>query len=155
MQVCVHSNPSLKLTDRPFMIKSLTICSCFFFIFLPSASFQQQSTQVISGKGVFIFGPSLAEADSLNSEEAEALNIFAHYSSNIASFVRAESIKCEYVSARQIEVQYASVKVFIVNRDSIQYGTILTDGDQKPVLLKYVTTETELEENCKEYFHIK
>ena len=137
------------------MIKSLTIYLGLFLSLLSSASSQQESTQVVSGKGVFIFGPSLTEADSLNSEEAEALNIFAHYSSNIASFVRAESIKCEYVSARKIEVQYASVKVFIVNRDSIQYGTILTDGDQKPVLLKYVTTETELEENCKEYFHIK
>ena len=137
------------------MIKSLTIYLGLFLFLLSSVSSQQQSTQVVSGKGVFIFGPSVTEADSLNSEEAEALNIFAHYSSNIASFVRAESIKCEYVSARQIEVQYASVKVFIVNRDSIQYGTILTDGDQKPVLLKYVTTETEIEENCKEYFHIK
>ena len=137
------------------MIKSLTIYLGLFLSLLSSASSQQESTQVVSGKGVFIFGPSLTEADSLNSEEAEALNIFAHYSSNIASFVRAESIKCEYVSARKIEVQYASVKVFIVNRDSIQYGTILTDGNQKPVLLKYVTTETEMEENCKEYFHIK
>ena len=137
------------------MIKSLTIYLGLFLSLLSSVSSQQQSTQVVSGKGVFIFGPSLTEGDSLNSEEAEALNIFAHYSSNIASFVRSESIKCEYVSARQIEVQYASVKVFIVNRDSIQYGTILTDGNQKPVLLKYVTTETEMEENCKEYFHIK
>ena len=137
------------------MIKSLTIYLGLFLFLLSSVSSQQQSTQVVSGKGVFIFGPSLTEADSLNSEEAEALNIFAHNSSNIASFVRAESIKCEYVSARQIEVQYASVKVFIINRDSIQYGTILTDGDQKPVLLKYVTTETEVQENCKEYFHIK
>ena len=137
------------------MIKSLTIYLALFLSLLSSASSQQESTQVVSGKGVFIFGPSLTEADSLNSEEAEALNIFAHYSSNIASFVSAESIKCEYVSARKIEVQYASVKVFIVNRDSIQYGTILTDGNQKPVLLKYVTTETEMEENCKEYFHIK
>ena len=137
------------------MIKSLTIYLALFLSLLSSASSQQESTQVVSGKGVFIFGPSLTEADSLNSEEAEALNIFAHYNSNIASFVRAESIKCEYVSARQIEVQYASVKVFIVNRDSIQYGTILTDGDQKQVLLKYVMTDTEVEENCKEYFHIK
>ena len=137
------------------MIKSLTKYLGLFLFLISSVSSQQQSTQVVSGKGVFIFGPSLTEADSLNSEEAKTLNIFAQYSSNIASFVRAESIKCEYVSARQIEVQYASVKVFIVNRDSIQYGTILTDGDQKPVLLKYVTTETEVEANCKEYFHIK
>jgi hypothetical protein len=97
----------------------------------------------------------MAEADSLSSEESEALNDFAHYSSEIASFVRAESIKCEYISARRIIVQYASVKVFIVNRDSIQYGTILTDGHQNPVLLKYVMTDTEVEENCNEYFHIK
>jgi hypothetical protein len=137
------------------MIKSLTIYLALFLSLLSSASSQQESTQVVSGKGVFIFGPSLTEADSLSSDESEALNDFAHYSSKIASFVRAESIKCEYISTRHIIVQYASVKVFIVNRDSIQYGTILTDGDQKPVLLKYVMTDTEMEENCKEYFHIK
>jgi hypothetical protein len=136
-------------------MKLFTFCLGLFFSLLSSVSSQQQSTQVISGKGVFIFGPSLTEADSLNADESEALNDFAHYSSTIASFVRAESIKCEYVSARRIIVQYASVKVFIVNRDSIQYGTILTDGQQKPVLLKYVMTDIELEENCKEYFHIK
>jgi len=137
------------------MMKSFNICFSLLIIVLPSNSLQHRSTQVISGKGVFIFGPSLAEADSLSSDESEALNDFAHYSSKIASFVRAESIKCEYVSARQINVQYATVKVFIVNRDSVQYGTILTDGNQKPVLFKYVVTDIELIENCKNYFHIE
>jgi hypothetical protein len=136
-------------------MKLFTICLSLFFSLLSGASSQQQSTQVVSGKGVFIFGPSLAEADSLSTDEAEALNEFSRSSSKIASFVRAESIKCEYLTARRIIVQYASLKVFIVNRDSIQYGTILTDGDQKPVLLKYVMTDIELEENCKEYFHLK
>jgi hypothetical protein len=136
-------------------MKSLNICFSLLIILLPNVSFQHQSTQVISGKGVFIFGPSLAEADSLNSDESEALDDFSLYSSKIASFVRAEGIKCEYVSARQIRVQYSTVKVFIVNRDSIEFGTILTDGVKKPLLLKYVLTDIDLEEKCKEYFHIK
>jgi hypothetical protein len=121
----------------------------------PSVSFQHQPTRVISGKGVFIFGPSMSEADTLSSDESVALNDFALYSDKIASFVRAESITCEYVSARQIKVQYATVKVFIVNRDSIEFGTILTDGNKKPLLLKYILTDIEMEEKCKEYFHIK
>ncbi len=121
----------------------------------PSVLLQHQPTRVISGKGVFIFGPSLAEADTLSSDESEALNDFAYYSNKIAIFVRAEGIKCEYISARQIKVQYATVKIFIVNRDSIEFGTILTDGMKEPLLLKYVLTDTDLDEKCKEYFHIK
>ena len=137
------------------MIKPLTICFSLLILLLPSVSLQHQTTRVISGKGVFIFGPSLAEADTLSSDESETLNDFANYSKKIATFVRAEGITCEYVSARQIKVQYATVKVFIVNRDSIEFGTILTDGMKKPLLLKYVLTDIDLKEKCKEYFHIK
>lgn len=136
-------------------MKPLAIIFNLVFIMLPGLSFQEQSTQVVSGKGVFIFGPSLTEADSLSTDESDALNDFARYSSKIASFVRSKSIKCEYISARRIIVQYASEKEFIIDRDSIQYGTILADGHKKPVLIKYVMTDVELEENCKDYFYIK
>ena len=134
-------------------MRSITIC--FLFFLFPIGLSQHQSTQVISGKGVFIFGPSIAEADTVNSDESEALNDFAQYSSAIASFVRDKGIKCEYIAAQIIKVQYATVKVFIVNRDSVEFGTILTDGNKEPVLLKYVLTDAELKEKCQEYFNIK
>jgi len=139
--------------QQTFMMKPLTIC--FLFLLFPSTLSQHQSTRVISGKGVFIFGPSLAEVDSMNPDESEAISDFAYYSSKIASFVRAKGIPCEYIADHKIKVQFASVKVFIVNRDSLKFGTILTDGDKEPLLLKYVLTDDELEEKCKEYFHLK
>ena len=135
------------------MIKPLYIC--FLFLLPPFALIQHQSTQIVSGKGVFVFGPSLAEVDSLNYDESEALNNFANYSSKIASFVRTKGINCEYITARQIKVQYSSVKVFIVNRDTVEFGTILADGNKEPLLLKYVLTDIQLEEKCIEYFNLK
>jgi hypothetical protein len=135
------------------MIKPLFLYSLF--ILLPIVSLQHQSTQTVSGKGVFIFGPSLAEADSLDYDQSEALSDFANYSSKIAAFVRAQGIPCEYIAARQIKVQYASVKVFIVNRDTVEFGTILTDGNKEPLLLKYVLTDIDMEEKCREYFNLK
>jgi hypothetical protein len=134
------------------MTKPLTIFSCLLVLLFSSVKAQ---TRVISGKGVFIFGPSISEVDNLNLNEAEAINDFANYSNKIASFARAESINCEYISARQIKVQYSTVKVFIVDRDSVEYGTILTDGTKTPLLLKYVWTDIDLIEKCKEYFNIK
>lgn len=133
-----------------------SITFVFLLFILPlGVSLQRQSTQVISGKGVYIFGPSLAEADSLGSDESEALNDFAYYSSKIASFVRAKGLVCKYISTRNIEVRFASKGIFMVYRDSVEFGTILTDGNQEPLLLKYVLTDVELEEKSKEYFKLK
>ena len=128
---------------------------CLLIFIVQIVSPQNQSKRIITGKCVFIFGPSLVEADTISSDKSEALNDFATYSSEIAKFVRERGIQCEYISARQIKVQYAIVKQFIVDRDSIEFGTLLTDGLKEPLLLKYVMTDADLEQKCKEYFNLK
>jgi hypothetical protein len=120
-----------------------------------NTSAQFLSTRVVTTKGVYIFGPSLTEADTLAVDQGEALNDFSYYSNKIASFVRARGLPCEYISERTIKIRFASKGLFTVYRDSVEFGTILTDGKNKPLLLKYVLTDIELEEKCKEYFNLK
>ncbi len=136
-------------------MKSSIIVSCLLFLFFSSASAQYLSTRFITSEGVYLFGPSLAEAESLNVDEGEVLDDFSYYSTRLASFVRARGLTCEYVSERTIKVRFGSKNMFTVCRDSVEFGTILTDGKKKPRLLKYVLTDTELEEECKEFFNLK
>ena len=119
------------------------------------AAAQYLSTRIITGEGVYIFGPSLAEADNVSVDQVEALNDFTYYSGRIASFVRARGLTCEYVSARTIKIRFASKRFFTVYRDSVEFGTILADGRNKPRLYKYVVTDDELAKECKEYFNLK
>ena len=128
---------------------------CLILVVFTYASAQIQGTQVVSDKGVFFFGPSIAEADSVGSEESEALSDFAYYNNKFASFVRTKGIKCEYISSRKIIVQYATVKQFIVSRDSIEFGTILSDGKKTPLLFKFVLTDEDLDHKCKKFFNYK
>lgn len=136
-------------------MRIFTIFICILFASTTGVSLQNQSTRSVSVKGVFFFGPSLGEADSIESGDAKALSDFAYYTNKVAPYFRARDITCEYTSARKIIVHYATVKQFIVSRDSVEFGTILTDGINKPVLLKYVLTDVELQEKCKEYFNFK
>jgi hypothetical protein len=129
------------------------ICLSLLAYFNTSAQFL--STRVVTGKGVYIFGPSLAEADTLALDQGEALNDFSYYSNKIASFVRARGLPCEYISERTIKIRFGSKGLFTISRDSVEFGTILTDGKNKPLLLKYVSTDVELDKKCNEYFNLK
>ncbi|HTR80764.1 MAG TPA: hypothetical protein VMM58_03970 [Bacteroidota bacterium] len=136
------------------MKHSIFLIGIFFLIpFKTSAQFL--STRIITGEGVYIFGPSVAEADSLSLDEGEALSDFSYYSTRIAAFVRAKGLPCEYVSDRTIRVRFGSNQSFTVSRDSVEFGTILTNGKDKPWLLKYVVTDDQLKEECKEFFGLK
>ena len=120
-----------------------------------TASLHAQSKRIISGKGVYLFGPSLAEADSVPTDESKALSDFANYSNQIAIFARSNGLSCGYVSARTVEIRFGSMRKFTVCRDSIEFGTIFTDGKKKPLLFQYVVTDAELKEKAKEYFELK
>ena len=137
------------------MIKSSIIFVCFLFVWCSSTSPQYLSTQIITSAGVYIFGPSLTEADTLATDQGEALNDFSYYSNRIAAFVRAKGLPCEYISARTIKIRFAGKRFVTVYRDSVEFGTILADGRNKPLVLKYVTTDAELKEKCNEYFNFK
>ena len=111
--------------------------------------------KIITGKCVFVFGPSVEEADTSGEEDSEALGDFGYYSSRIAKYVRSKGLKFEDLTAHTIHVRYNGDKVFTVNRDSVEFGTIITDGFKKPILFKYVVTDDELNEKIREYFQIK
>ena len=124
-----------------------------FFMTISVALGQWQRAQVVSGKGVFFFGPSVAEADTISAEYSDALSNFAYYTDAFAKLARANGIHCEYVSSRKIIVQYATIKQFIVDRDTVEFGTIFSDGNRRPLLLKYVLTDSVLNQEGKKYFH--
>lgn len=133
----------------------LRITFAFLFCLLSiGVPLQSQSKQNVSGKCVFIFGPSASESDSVRPDESEALNDFAYYSSKIAIFARSKGMKCEYISARTINIRFGAKRVFSVSRDSVEYGTILTDGIKEPLLLKYVVTDIDMEKEIRDYFEI-
>jgi len=127
---------------------------CIFCLVLYS-SLQAQSKRIVSGRGIYLFGPSIAEADSVPTDESEALSDFAAYSNQIAIFARSNGLPCEYLSARKIVVQFGSMRVFTLCRDSVEFGTIFTDGKKEPLLIPYVAIDVELKKRAREYFRLK
>ena len=116
---------------------------------------QSQYRRVPTEKEVFFFGPSIEEADSLEDYTAEAINDFSAYTNKIVPFLRMNGIKTSYLSDRKIEFQVDSINTFIVYRDSVDFGTILTDGKKQPKLLKYVLTDIELKKEIENYYKLK
>ena len=137
------------MTKQPLAITLLML------VLSAGVTAQHLSTRVVSGKGVYIFGPSVEEADTLALDEADALSDFSFYSNKFAAFVRANGLSCEYISASIIKIRYSSMRVFTVSRDSVEFGTILSDGVEEPLLLKYVEPDDTLEKACTEYFKLK
>ena len=142
----------MKRNFLKFVCLALLMCS---LAGAGNLSAQPGAKRVITGRGVFLFGPSLSEADSLPTDEAEALSDFSNYSSQIAIFSKNHGITSEYVSARKIEIRYGAMRRRIVDRDSVQFGTIFTDGKKEPVVFNYVATNDELKEKAKEFFGLK
>ena len=119
---------------------------------LPS---QCQYRRILTGKEVYFFGPSIEEVDTFKDYTAEAINDFSDYTGRIVPFLRRHDIKTSYLSERKIEFQIDSIRAFIVYRDSVDFGTILTDGKKEPKILKFVLTDVELKEEIQKYYNIK
>jgi len=115
---------------------------------------QDSSRQVISERGVYFFGPSLTEVDTSDTGAAEALDDFAFYRSKTVPFLEKNHLKDDYIWARRIEVRFGNQQKIIIDRDSVDFGTILTDGTKPPRLLKYVVTDDELIEEMNQYFEL-
>ena len=117
-------------------------------------SFAQIDT-VKNEKTVYFFGPSIAEQDTLNENNLDVIDDFFYYTNRIVPFLEQNNIKSEYLTDRNILIKYNVDSSITVNRDSIDFGTILTDGKNKPKILKYVLTDDVLEEKIKTYFNLK
>jgi len=120
-----------------------------------SAGAECQTSRAISGRGVYFFGPSPTESDSLNEDDATAIDDFTYYVGLVVPFLRANNLESEYLSDKNIVVDYTSGKSLLVSRDSVDFGTILTDGIKEPRLLKFVLTDEELKTEVREYFNLK
>ena len=136
-------------------MKILTILWCPVLLFSLFATAYCQNPKVLSGKGVYFFGPSGAEADSMNQGNIEAIDDFGYYTTQIGPFLKAKHLQSGYVSDRNIEVHYGLQKHLSVTRDSVDFGTILTDGTKMPLVLQYVLTDEELKEEISKYFKLK
>ena len=110
---------------------------------------QPDSLRIYKG-GVYFFGPSGSELDSAKDDYMEVYSDFAYYTGRVVPFVRKMGIEPEYYSQKIIVIEYTPQ--VIVNRDSVDFGTILYDGKKKPLVLKYVLTDDELKENIAGYF---
>lgn len=128
----------------------------FFFLLLPVLALAQKSeTRPVVGKGVIFFGPSVEESDTIDANNSEALGDFSTYTSKVVTYLQKHDIVFRYLSDRTIEVQYATVKHLTVCRDTLMFGTIITDGIHPPELLPFVHTDEELLQEVKAYFNLK
>lgn len=128
---------------------------CCLFLLPVLAAAQQQESRPVVGKGVIFFGPSVAESDTINAGDSEAIGDFSTYTGKVVEFLQARKITYKYLSDRTIEIQYATVKHLTVCRDTLMFGTILTDGKHTPKLLPYVHTDVELTKEITAYFKLK
>jgi hypothetical protein len=132
------------------MIRIYKIVIIALGLFNFALSQNQQDSLKIFNKGVYFFGPSQSELDSAKDDYLEAYSDFSYYTSKVVAFVRGMGIEPEYFSRKIIVIEYT--RQVIVNRDSVDFGTILYDGKKKPLVLKYVLTDEELKENIVNYF---
>jgi len=91
----------------------------------------------------------------MDENNLDAIDDFNYYTNRVVPFLKQNNIKTEYLSDRNIVIKYDIDSRTTVNRDSIDFGTILTDGKSKPKILKYVLTDDELSEDVKLYFKLK
>ena len=126
----------------------------FLFLILNSFLTPQNNTSK-DDSAVYFFGPSNAELDTLNENYLDAIDDFNYYTNGVVPFIEQNNIQIEYLSDRNIVIKYGIDSSITVNRDSINFGTILYDGENKPKILKYVLTDDELKEEIKAYFKLK
>jgi hypothetical protein len=132
------------------MNRSYKIVIIVLSLFNFALSQNQPDSLRIFREGVYFFGPSQSELDSAKEDYMEAYSDFSYYTGRVVPVVREMGFEPEYFSQKIIVIEYTTQ--VIVNRDSVDFGTILYDGKKKPLVLKYVLTDEELKENIFYYF---
>jgi len=145
----------LKVFNLRFILKIFLICICMMLLMPVNILSHNYDEPADTSRTVHFFGPSTTEMDTLNEDDASALDDFNYYTSRVVPFIRQNNLKIKYLSGRIIEIPYDSKKLFIVYRDSVEFGTILADGVNTPEILEYVLTDDELKEEIKAYFKVK
>ncbi len=125
----------------------ISLCGISSLIFSQS----KLDSAIVNVKGIYFFGPSPSELDSIDGNYNEAYADFSYYTNKVISFIKSIGIVPEYLSARKIRIEFKT-KSIIIDRDALEFGTILFNGNNAPLILKYVLTDIELEEQINQYF---
>lgn len=133
-------------------MKSLFVCS---IVVLIAFNVNPQNKRMAKEKAVYFFGPSEIEMDTIKEDEADAIDDFYYYTSLVVPYINLNQIKTEYISARNLEIPYDSLMYLVVHRDSVDFGTILTDGVNPPKILEYVLTDDELKREIRKFFNLR
>lgn len=108
-------------------------------------------TALVNVKGVYFFGPSQTELDSIDDNYNEAYADFSYYTYKVVPFIKSIGIAPVYLSARKIRIEQETESI-IIDRDTLKFGTILFNDNNPPLILKYVFTDSELKEKINQYF---
>jgi len=108
-------------------------------------------TALVNVRGVYFFGPSPTELDSIDENYNEAYADFSYYTNKVVPFIKSIGIAPKYLSAREIRIEQETEPI-IIDRDTLEFGTILLNDNNPPLILKYVFTDSELKEKINQYF---
>lgn len=136
-------------------MRSLFISCSFIILIAFNVQPQDRNYHLDKEKAVYFFGPSETEMDTINEDEADAIDDFYYYTGLVVPYINLNQIKAEYISARNIEIPYDSLMYITVHRDSVDFGTILTDGINPPKILEYVLTNDELKGEIRTFFNLR
>lgn len=125
----------------------MSLCGISSLIFSQS----KLDSTLVNAKGIYFFGPSPTELDSIDENYNEAYADFSYYTNKVVPFIKSLGISPEYLSERIIKIKN-KIESITIDRDSLEFGTILFNGNNVPLILKYVLTDTELEKEIKQYF---
>jgi hypothetical protein len=114
-----------------------------------------QSFQKKFFREIIFWGPSPAEADSMNDDDKEAYSDYYYYMSKSSSILKELGIEVKDTTSFQIEINYDNDKSEIYKRKPGSIGYILNDGKQKPEVIRYVMTDIDIISKAKEFFQIK
>ena len=138
--VKVNMNKIIKITI-------ITLLGINSFLFSQS----KLDTALVNVKGVYFFGPSQTELDSVDDNYNEAYADFSYYTNKLSPYIKSIGITPEYLTARKIRIEQETEPI-IIDRDTLKFGTILFKDNKHSLILKYVFTDSELKEKIDQYF---
>jgi hypothetical protein len=107
-------------------------------------------------KEIIFLGPSKSELDStMNDEDAEVYSDYYYYITKAAPKLKILGIKTKDTTSRIIKINYDNNKMQIFERGQNSIGYIFNDGEQNPILIKYVMTDIDIISKAEDFFHIK
>jgi hypothetical protein len=107
-------------------------------------------------KEIIFWGPSKGESDStMNNEDAEVYSDYYYYIEKVTPRLKQLGIETKDTTSPVIKINYDNNKVKSFTREKNSIGYIFNDGEQKPILIRYVMTDDDIISKAKDFFNIK